>query len=136
RLKYVLDAMGIEKFVGLLEEKLGRKFDRAVPGAVAPRPAYSRTAHIGVQAQKQAGRNWIGVVLPVGRMSSAQMRELATIAGEYGDGDIRLTVWQNFLISGVPTEKVAAATARIEALGLSTTTNAIRSGLVACTGNI
>src|ERR1700726_5020489 len=36
RLKYVLDAMGIEKFVGLIEEKLGRKFDRAVPGAVAP----------------------------------------------------------------------------------------------------
>jgi ferredoxin-nitrite reductase len=136
RLKYVLDAMGIEKFVGLLEEKLGRKFDRAVPGAVAPRPAYSRTAHIGVHAQKQAGLNWIGVVLPVGRMSSEEMRKLATIAAECGDGDIRLTVWQNFLISGVPTEEVAAATARIEALGLSTTTNAIRSGLVACTGNV
>jgi ferredoxin-nitrite reductase len=38
RLKYVFDAMGIEKFAVLLEEKLGRKFDRAVPGAVAPRP--------------------------------------------------------------------------------------------------
>jgi ferredoxin-nitrite reductase len=136
RLKYVLDAMGIEKFVGLLEEKLGRKFDRAVPGAVAPRPAYSRTAHIGVHAQKQPGLNWIGVVLPVGRISSAQIRELAAIAGECGDGDIRLTVWQNFLISGVPTEKVAAASARIEALGLSIGTNAIRAGLVACTGNV
>jgi ferredoxin-nitrite reductase len=136
RLKYVLDALGIEKFVGLLEEKLGRKFDRAVPGALAPRPAFKRTAHIGVHAQKQAGLNWIGVVLPVGRMSSAQMRELAAIAAECGDGDIRLTVWQNFLISGVPTEKVAAATARIEALGLGIATNAIRSGLVACTGNV
>ena len=38
RLKYVLDAMGVEKFVGLLEEKLGRKLDRAVPGALKPRP--------------------------------------------------------------------------------------------------
>ena len=55
RLKYVLDAMGIEKFVGLLEEKLGRKFDRALPGAVAPRPAFDRTAHIGIHAQKQPG---------------------------------------------------------------------------------
>src|ERR1700733_8146154 len=38
RLKYVLDAMGIEAFVALLEQKLGRTFDRAMPGAVAPRP--------------------------------------------------------------------------------------------------
>src|SRR5271163_2496858 len=48
RLKYVLDAMGVEKFLALMEDKLGRKLDRAVPGAVAPRPLFQRTAHIGV----------------------------------------------------------------------------------------
>ena len=135
RLKYVLDAMGIEQFVALLEEKLGRKLDRAQPGAVASRPAYSRTAHVGVHPQKQAGFNWIGVVVPVGRLSVAQMRGLADIARERGDGDLRLTVWQNLLISGVPDAEVAAATERIEALGLKIATNAIRSELVACTGN-
>jgi ferredoxin-nitrite reductase len=135
RLKYVLDALGIEKFLGLLEEKLGRKFDRAVPGAVAPRPAFDRTAHIGVHAQKQAGLHWIGVALPVGRMSVAQMRGLAAVAQELGDGDLRLTVWQNLLISGVATERLPAAKERIEALGLAIEANAIRSGLVACTGN-
>jgi ferredoxin-nitrite reductase len=135
RLKYVLDAMGIEKFVGLLEDKLGRKFDRATPGALAPRPAFDRTAHIGVHAQKQEGLNWIGIVVPVGRMSVAQMHGLAAIAGELGDGDLRLTVWQNLLISGVPAEGLKEAQQRIEALGLAIQTNAIRSGLVACTGN-
>ena len=55
RLKYVLDAMGVEKFLALVEEKLGRKLDRAVPGALAPRPPFDRTAHIGVHAQKQDG---------------------------------------------------------------------------------
>ena len=135
RLKYVLDAVGIERFVGLVEEKLGRKFDRAVPGAVAPRPAFHRTAHLGVHPQRQSGLNWIGVVVPVGRMSVAQMRGLAAIAGEFGDADLRLTVWQNLLISGVPTENLAAATQRIEALGLAIDANAVRSGLVACTGN-
>ena len=135
RLKYVLDAMGVEKFLGLLEEKLGRRLDRAVPGAVAPRPAFDRTAHIGVHPQKQDGLNWIGVVVPVGRLSVAQMRGLAEVARELGDGDLRLTVWQNLLISGVPTEKVSAAKERIEALGLAIETNAIRSGLIACTGN-
>ncbi|HUZ34170.1 MAG TPA: NirA family protein [Xanthobacteraceae bacterium] len=135
RLKYVLDAMGIEKFVALLEEKLGHKLDRAQPGAVASRPAFSRTAHLGVHPQTQAGLNWIGVVVPVGRMSAAQMRGLADVARERGDGDLRLTVWQNLLISGVPDAEVAAATERIEAVGLKIATNAIRSGLVACTGN-
>ena len=57
------------------------------------------------------------------------------MARELGDGDIRLTVWQNLIISGVPTEQVAAAQAAIEALGLSTSANSIRAGLVACTGN-
>ena len=104
-------------------------------GAVAPRPAFDRTAHIGVHAQKQQGLNWIGVVVPVGRLSVAQMRGLAQIARELGDGDIRLTVWQNLLLSGVATENVGAATARIEALGLAIGANAVRSGLVACTGN-
>ncbi len=135
RLKYVLDAMGVEKFLVLMEEKLGRKLDRAMPGAVKPRPDFDRTAHIGIHAQKQDGLHWIGIVVPVGRLSVAQMRGLADIARELGDGDVRLTVWQNLLISGVPTEQLAAVQARIETLGLSVTTNAIRSGLVACTGN-
>jgi len=136
RLKYVLDAFGIEKFLGLMEEKLGRKLVRIASEAIAPRPAFDRFGHIGVHPQKQDSLNWIGVVLPVGRMTAAQMRGLAAVARDFGDGDIRLTVWQNFLISGVPTARVAAAEGAIEALGLSTSANSIRSGLVACTGNV
>jgi ferredoxin-nitrite reductase len=68
-------------------------------------------------------------------MTTAQMRGLADVARELGDGDIRLTVWQNLIISGVPSERVAAAQTRIEELGFSTSANSIRAGLVACTGN-
>jgi ferredoxin-nitrite reductase len=135
RLKYVLEKMGVEKFLGLMEEKLGWKLARAVPGALAPRPAFSRTAHLGIHAQKQAGLHWIGIVVPVGRLTVAQMRGLAEVAREFGDGDIRLTVWQNLLISGVATQLLPAAQAKIEALRLAIETNAIRAGLVACTGN-
>ena len=135
RLKYVLDLIGIEKFVALTEEKLGRKFDRAVPGAVAARPAFSRTAHIGVHAQKQAGLNWIGVVTPTGKLTVEQMRGLALIASDLGDGDLRLTVWQNLLLSGVADGNIARVCDRIASLGLSTEASAVRAGLVACTGN-
>ena len=135
RLKYVLDAMGFEKFLELVEEKLGAKLIRVPAEAVAARPKADRAAHIGVHAQKQEGLNWIGVVLPVGKLTGDQMRGLAKVAQDLGDGDIRLTVWQNLLISGVPADKVALAEAAIEALGLATKASAIRTGLVACTGN-
>ena len=136
RLKYVIDRLGLDKVLGLVEEKLGRKLDRVVGNAFAPRPRFDRAAHIGVHAQKQPDRNWIGVVLPVGKMTTGQIRGLAQIARDLGDGDIRLTVWQNLINSGVRSESVKATQARIEALGLSTSTNSIRAGLVACTGNV
>ena len=133
RLKYVLDAWGFEKFLDAVEEKLGWKLTRA-PAEAKPRPAFDRAAHIGVRAQKQPGLNWIGVVFPVGKITVQQMRGLAKIAADLGDGDIRLTVWQNLLISGVPDDKVALAEAAISALGLTTKASAIRAGLVSCTG--
>jgi ferredoxin-nitrite reductase len=136
RLKYVLDQMGVEKFLALVEEKLGAKLAKVPADAMAPRPAFDRSAHIGIHAQKQAGRHWVGVVLPVGKLTGTQMRGLAKIAADLGDGDIRLTVWQNLLISGVPDDKVALADAAIAALGLTTKASAIRAGLVACTGNV
>jgi len=136
RLKYVLDAWGLEKYIAHVEEALGRKLTKVPADAILRRPDFDRSAHIGVHPQKQQGFNWIGVVLPVARITAAQMRGLARIAQESGDGDIRLTVWQNLLISGVPDEKVAAAEAAIDALGLTTKASPIRAGLIACTGNV
>ena len=136
RLKYVLDAWGIEKYIARVEETLGRKLTKVPTDAILLRPDFDRSAHIGVHPQKQHGLNWIGVVLPVARITAAQMRGLARTAQEHGDGDIRLTVWQNLLISGVPDGKVAAAERAIDALGLATKASPIRTGLVACTGNV
>ncbi len=135
RLKYVLDSMGVDKFMEAVEQRLGRKLTRAPADAIATRPAFDRMAHIGAHRQKQDGLNWIGVVLPVGKLTADQMRGLAKIAQDLGDGDIRLTVWQNLLLSGVRDENVALATAAIEKLGLSIKASQIRAGLVACTGN-
>jgi ferredoxin-nitrite reductase len=136
RLKYVLDAWGMEKFIAQVEEKLARKLTKVPDEAIAPRRAFNRSAHVGVHKQKQTGLNWIGVVLPVARLTAQQMRGLATIARDLGDGDIRLTVWQNLLISGVPDEKVALVEAAVEKMNLSTEATSIRAGLVACTGNV
>jgi ferredoxin-nitrite reductase len=135
RMKYVLDAQGFDRYLALVEGKLGHTLTRVPPEAIAPRPAFYRAAHIGVHAQKQQGLYWIGVVLPVGKLTAEQMRGLAAIAQDLGDGDIRLTVWQNLLISGVPAERTAAVEAAVRQLGLRTDAASIRAGLVACTGN-
>jgi ferredoxin-nitrite reductase len=135
RLKYVIDGMGMEKFLILVEEKLGHAFTRVPPEALAPRPVFDRMAHIGVHKQKQTGLNWIGVALPLGKVTCEQMRGLAKIAQDLGDGDIRLTVWQNLLIPGVRDENVGLVVAAIEAIGLAVTASQIRAGLIACTGN-
>ena len=84
--------------------------------------------------QSQPGLNWVGVALPVGRLTVAQMRVIAAIARDCGDGDIRLTVWQNLLISGVPDAKVEDVVANLQAIGLSAETSILRAGLIACTG--
>jgi ferredoxin-nitrite reductase len=63
------------------------------------------------------------------------MRGLAEISGHFGSGTLRLTVWQNLLISGVPTAMLGLVDAEIEKLGLTTRASSIRAGLVACTGN-
>lgn len=134
RLKYVIDGMGMEKFLVLVEAKLGHAFTRVSPEALVARPMFDRTAHIGVRKQKQVGLNWIGVSVPLGKVTCDQMRGLAKIAQDLGDGDIRLTVWQNLLISGVRDENIALATAAIETIGLAIKTTEIRAGLIACTG--
>jgi ferredoxin-nitrite reductase len=136
RMKYVLDAMGFDKYLALVEDKLGAKLVRVPAEGVAPRPRFDRSAHIGIHAQKQDGLHWIGVVLPVGKLTAAQMRGLAGIAAQMGDGDIRLTVWQNLLISGVPAASLEVVRAAIEGLGLSIKATSVRAGLVACTGNV
>src|ERR1700677_2038595 len=64
RMKYVIDAMGVEKFLAAVEEKLGQKLVRAPASAIVPRPAFDRMAHIGVHPQKQTGLHWIRVALP------------------------------------------------------------------------
>src|SRR6516225_9400655 len=136
RLKYVMDAWGIDNFLSAMEEKLGRKLVRAPAEAIAPRPAFDRAAHVGAHPQKQPDLNGIVVVLPVVRLTGDQMRGLAAIARHFGDGDIRLTVWHFFFNDTAPTERVGTVEAAIAALGLSTKATAIRAGLVACTGNV
>jgi len=135
RLKYLLDDWGFDKFIAEVEKDLSRTLRRVPLESNSPRPSDDRLAHIGVHAQKQPGLNYIGIALPVGRIASDQMRSLADIAEQYGDGDLRLTVWQNLLIPNIPDAAIEEVKQQIEHIGLHWQATNIRAGLIACTGS-
>jgi ferredoxin-nitrite reductase len=133
RLKYVLDRMGHAAFIAAVEQELGRPFLR-LSETTQPPPAIAHV-HIGIHAQKQVGLHYIGITCAVGRLTTDQMRGLAAIATRFGSGTLRLTVWQNLLISDIPEADIPAATNALAALGLGWQATHVRGGLVACTGN-
>jgi len=64
--------------------------------------------HLGITAQKQPGLRSVGLGVPFGRMNPEQMNELARLAEEYGDGEIRLTTGQNAILANVSDERLDA----------------------------
>ena len=136
RLKYVLDRLGFDDFLTEVEKYLpaGVSLRRFPLAACDPRPTVNKQGHVGFHRQKQDGLFYVGVVLPVGRMSAEQMRGLADIADRFGSGTIRLTVWQNLLVSDIKADDIPAVKEAIVALGLDHSATSVRAGLIACTG--
>ena len=135
RLKYLLDGWGFEKFIEAVESELGETLNRVEDSRLDFPDAENRFAHVGFHPQKQTGKSYVGLVLPVGRIQADQLRGIAQIADRFGSGFVRLTVWQNLLISGIDNSKIDAVKREIEALDLEWQATSFRSGLVACTGN-
>jgi ferredoxin-nitrite reductase len=135
RMKYVLDRIGLEQYLAEAEKHLGRTLPRLPLVDCAPRPPVDRFAHVGFHPQSQPGKVYAGVVLPVGKLTVAQLRGLAGLAEHRGDRDIRLTVWQNLLLSGIDASDVEAVKREFEGLGLGWRATSVRAGMVACTGN-
>jgi ferredoxin-nitrite reductase len=92
-------------------------------------------SHVGDFPQKQRGFNYVGAVCPVGHITPKQMLRVAELAELYGSGEVRLTVWQNFIIPNVPDAFVQTLKRALDKAGLPTTQSHLASGVIACTGN-
>ncbi len=135
RLKYLLDAWGFDKFLAQVEQEYGKALNRVANEQIVQPDNTDRWAHVDLHPQKQEGLSYVGIVLPVGRITSAQCRGLAAIAKKFGSGELRLTVWQNLIVSNVRNENIPSVTKAIEDLGLEWQSSSFRAGLVACTGS-
>ncbi len=134
RLKYLVDDWGFEKMLAETAKKLAFPLRYFALDSCEPSAPKDKQGHLGIHQQKD-GKHYIGVLTPVGRVSVPQMLALADIADEFGSGEIRLTVWQNLIIPGIPEEKLQAAITAIQATGLDHRSNTITGGLIACTGS-
>jgi len=135
RLNYLIEARGLDWLMKHAEQFLPAQWRPARAEWGEPRGPIEKRAHIGVHNQAQPGFSYIGIVARASRLAAAQLRGLADIAARRGSGTLRLTVWQNVILSDVPDSEIADTVAEIEALGLATNVSAIRGGIVACTGN-
>ncbi|MGH8501625.1 MAG: NirA family protein [Gammaproteobacteria bacterium] len=135
RLKYLLDRWGFDKFMAEVQKHLPFTLRRFPRHRCEPRAPVHKHGHIGVHPQRQKDKHYIGVVLPVGKLSCEQMRGIARLSDQYGDGLIRCTVWQNVILAGIDSGDVESARKEIEQLGLDHSASSLRAGLVACTGS-
>jgi ferredoxin-nitrite reductase len=135
RLKYLLDTWGLERFVEETQKKLAFPLARRPLEACEPARAPLKHGWIGDYKQAQRGFSYVGIGVPVGRLSAKQMHHLAELAERYGRGELRLTVWQNVILPHVADEAVASVKHSLRRAGFFTEASAAAGGIIACTGN-
>ncbi len=137
RLKHLLETMSFDEYLALVEKKLGTTLKRAPYDAAQMRWASQELAHshVGDYPQKQKGFSYVGATCPVGHITPKQMLRVAELAELYGSGEVRLTVWQNFIIPNVPEAFVPTLKKALDKAGLPTKQSNLASGVIACTGN-
>ncbi|PZU97680.1 MAG: ferredoxin--nitrite reductase [Pseudanabaena sp.] len=132
RLMYLIDEWGIEKFRAEVEKQMGKPLAAA---ADKDEIEWEKRDHIGVHPQKQSGLNYVGLQVPVGRMYASDMYEFANLADKYGDGDMRLTVEQNLIITNVSDALVPELLQEPLLEKFPACPDNLMRGLVSCTGN-
>ncbi|MEH2163577.1 MAG: ferredoxin--nitrite reductase [Nostoc sp.] len=104
RLMWLIDEWGLEKFRAEVESRLGTSL---LSAAAKDEIDWEKRDHIGVYKQKQAGLNYVGLNIPVGRLYAEDMFEIARLAEVYGSGEIRFTVEQNIVIPNISDLRLA-----------------------------
>jgi ferredoxin-nitrite reductase len=131
RMMWLIDEWGIDKFRSMVEAQFGRPLATAAEEDLID---WEKRDHLGVFPQKQSGLNYVGIHVPVGRLYSEDMFDLARMAEVYGNGEIRLTVEQNVIIPNIPDENLDAFLAEPLLQKFTLQPRSLERSLVSCTG--
>ena len=130
RLKFLVADWGLEKFKDKLLEFTGDMLSSGKDKISTWNASY----YFGVHSQKENGKNYIGVSLPLGEITSEQLLELADISEKYGDSEIRTTLSQNLIITGINDEDIPSLLQKDIFKQLSPNPSIFTGYTVSCTG--
>jgi ferredoxin-nitrite reductase len=134
RLFFLIRDRGIGWFRAELERRWGRPLRSAGPDLRQP----GHNDHLGIQPQKSPSGGpplfCAGLLIPVGRITTDQMRGVADLAERYGTGRLRITSQQNVVITDIPEPRLAEFNQEPLLKELPVDPSPLMRGLVACTG--
>jgi len=137
RLKWAIDKVGPEQFLADYRAEREKIRAEGAPKLVLPpQPAppirraplqqvstpdegYAEWAADSVRPQKQAGFSSVVIRLILGDITSAQMRAVGQLCQQFGEGEVRLTNEQNFVIRWVPNTRLPALHRELARIGLA-----------------
>jgi ferredoxin-nitrite reductase len=138
RLMWLVEKYGVDEFKQAVINEIN-SYDRGVTVSDAqplPTEPFERRELMGVHKQPQEGKSRVGVLVPSGRLSATECREIADLADAYSGGEIRLTVDQNFILPNVDDGKVDALLKEkaLNGARLKANPGFIEGNTVSCTG--
>jgi ferredoxin-nitrite reductase len=83
-----------------VREEIGRRLPFAVRPGGRDASTWHAADHLGVHPDRY-GRCYVGLCVPLGRLTGAELFEVARLARRHGDGGVRLTQRQNLVLTGV-----------------------------------
>jgi sulfite reductase beta subunit-like hemoprotein len=144
RMKYLMRKLGVEKFNAALDAEIARveanrgaalrrETREYVAAYRVPRPqragapaagsngasGYAAWCATNTTQQREAGYYVVTVTVPVGDYTTEQGRALAALADEHGNGTLRTTNEQNFVLPYVSGASLPDVYHRLHAIGLS-----------------
>ena len=97
-------------------------------------PAFTKWRETNVRPQKQPGYAVVTVTVPQGNLTGDQMRGMARLAEEAGDGCLRFTMAQNVVLAYVPAGALKRVYGALSELGLSQSGAEEISDVTTCPG--
>lgn len=135
RLREIIHGLGENNYLREVEQLLPFELRRKKLPVGKREGANNHYRHIAIHPQRQPELYYIGVILPLGRLKTQQLRALADLSTKYGSGTLRLTPWQNLLLTDIPQGQLTDVQSQILGLGLDFRVSNLQSGLVACSGS-
>jgi ferredoxin-nitrite reductase len=131
RMRYLVQELGPE---GFRAELGARSAVPLVPAGEQLTRRY-RGDHVGVHAERERGRFYVGLNVTVGRMSGWDLIQAARLAETYGDGGLRLATDQNLVLTGVSEDRLDDLLAEPLLEVHSPNPGPFARGAAACTGS-